>query len=147
MVSSPGVDFISRNHVFPSSVTSNFSSIKVFFFFNVDHFWSLCWICYNVASVLFFGFLAARHVGSQLPDQESKPHTPHIGRWLPLDLQLFLLFSGSVVSHCLQLHGLQHTRLPCPSVSSRVCSNSCPLSQWCHPAISSSDALFSFCSQ
>ena len=37
----------------------------------------------------------------------------------------------------LWLHGLQHTRLLCPSVSPRVCSNSCPLSWWCHPVISS----------
>ena len=44
-------------------------------------------------------------------------------------------------------HGLQHTRLPCPSLSPRVCSNSCPLSQWCHPTISSSAALFSSCPQ
>ena len=40
-------------------------------------------------------------------------------------------------------HGLQHARLPCPSPSSRVCSNSCPMSQWCHPTISSSFASFS----
>jgi len=78
----------------------------------------------------------------------NQSHTPpHVGRWLPLDLQLFLLFSGSVVSHSLQLHGLQHTRLPCPSVSPRVCSNSCPLSQWCHPAISPSVIPFSSCPQ
>ena len=48
------------------------------------------------------------------------------------------LFSCSVVSNSLPPHGLQHTRLPCPSPSPRVCSNSCPLSQWCHPTISSS---------
>ena len=35
-------------------------------------------------------------------------------------------------------HGLQHTRLPCSSLSSRVCSNSCPLTWWCYPTISSS---------
>ena len=40
-------------------------------------------------------------------------------------------------------HGLQHTRLPCPSLSPRVCSNSCPLSWWCHPTISFSAAPFS----
>ena len=40
-------------------------------------------------------------------------------------------------------HRLQHARLPCPSLSSRVCSNSCPLSQWCHPIISSSVTRFS----
>ena len=38
----------------------------------------------------------------------------------------------------LQSHGLQYARLPCPSPASRVYSNSCPLSQWCHPTISSS---------
>ena len=44
-------------------------------------------------------------------------------------------------------HGLQHTSLPCPPLSPRVCSNSCPLSWWCHPAVSSSAAPFSFCHQ
>ena len=43
----------------------------------------------------------------------------------------------------LQLHELQQTRLPGPSLSPRVCSNSCSLSQGCHPTISSSVALFS----
>ena len=47
----------------------------------------------------------------------------------------------------LVLHELQHARLPCPSLSPGVCSNSCPLSQWCHPTISSSVAPFSSCSQ
>ena len=42
-------------------------------------------------------------------------------------------------------HGLHHARLPCSSPSPRVCSNSCPLSQWCHPTISSSVTLFSSC--
>ena len=41
------------------------------------------------------------------------------------------------MSSSLQPHGMQHTRLPCPSLSPRVCSNSCPLSWWCHPSISS----------
>ena len=45
-------------------------------------------------------------------------------------------FSCSVVSKSLQPHGLQHIRLPCPSPTPRVYSNSCPLSQWCHPIIS-----------
>ena len=47
------------------------------------------------------------------------------------------------MSDSLWPHGLQHARLPCPSLSPRVCSNSCPLSRWCHPTISSSVALFS----
>ena len=37
------------------------------------------------------------------------------------------------MSDSLQPHGLQHARLPCPSQSLGVCSNSCPLSRWCHP--------------
>ena len=49
----------------------------------------------------------------------------------------------SVVSDSLQSHGLQHARLCCPSPSPGVWSNSCPLSQWCHPTISSSIILFS----
>ena len=50
------------------------------------------------------------------------------------------------MSDSLWPHGLQHTRLPCPSLSPGVCSNLCPVSQWCHPTISSSVIPFS-CSQ
>ena len=53
------------------------------------------------------------------------------------------LFSHLVVSDSLILHGLQHTRLSCPSLIPRGCSNSCTSSQWCHPTISSSVILFS----
>ena len=45
-----------------------------------------------------------------------------------------LLFSCSVMSDSLQTHGLQHARIPCPSLSPGACSNSCPLSWWCHPS-------------
>ena len=55
--------------------------------------------------------------------------------------------SVAVVSDSLWSHGLQHARLPCPSLSRRVCSNSCPLSPWCHPTISSSVSSCSSCSQ
>ena len=51
------------------------------------------------------------------------------------------LFSCSVMSDFLQFHGLQHSRLPCPLPSPRVCSNSCPLSPWCRPNISSCYSL------
>ena len=60
---------------------------------------------------------------------------------------LLLLFSHLVVSDSLWPHELQHTRLPCPSPSSRACSNSCQLSQCCHPTISSSVFPFSSCLQ
>ena len=59
---------------------------------------------------------------------------------------IMLRFSSSVLSDSLWPHGLQHTRLPCPSLSPRVCLNSCPLSLRCHP-ISSSAASFSSCLQ
>ena len=58
-----------------------------------------------------------------------------------------LQFSQSVMSDSLQPHESQHARPPCPSQTSGVCSNSCPLSQWCHPAISSSVVPFSSCPQ
>ena len=56
-----------------------------------------------------------------------------------------LLFSCSVVSESLWPHGLQHTRLPCPSPTPGAYSNSCPLSQWCYPTSSSSVVPFSSC--
>ena len=56
---------------------------------------------------------------------------------------MLLLFSSSVMSNSLQSHRLQHARLLYPSPSHRVCSNSCPLSQWCHPTISSISSISS----
>ena len=55
----------------------------------------------------------------------------------------------SITMSCVTLQpgGWQHARLPCPSLSPAVCSNSCPLSQWCHPNISSSVIPFSSCLQ
>ena len=58
---------------------------------------------------------------------------------------LKMLFSHLVVSNSLWPHGLQHTKLPCPSQSPGVCSDSCLLSQWCHPINSSSSVPFSSC--
>ena len=56
---------------------------------------------------------------------------------------------SSVSQSCLTLwpHGLQHTRLPCPSPTPKACSSSCPSSQWCHPTLSSSVVPFSSCLQ
>ena len=66
------------------------------------------------------------------------------GCFIPVILQF-----SSVAQSCptLQTHGLQHTRLPCPSPTPRACSNSSPWSRWCHQTISSSVALFSSCLQ
>ena len=60
---------------------------------------------------------------------------------------LWLLFSCSVASNSLWPHGLQHSRIPCPSPSPGVCSNSCPLNQWCHTTIVSFYSPFSSCPQ
>ena len=69
------------------------------------------------------------------------PHFPgSLGR-------LALLQFSSVVSDSLWPHESQHARPPCPSQTPGVCSNSCPSSRWCHPAISSSVVPFSSCPQ
>ena len=64
----------------------------------------------------------------------------HFKRWAQtrFGISVLRLFSCSVVSDSLRPHGLRHARLPCPSLSPRVCSNSCPSSRWGHPTISSS---------
>ena len=56
-----------------------------------------------------------------------------------------LLPSHQIMSNFLGSHGLKHTRPLCLSPSPRVCPSSCPMNLWCHPAISSSVTLFSFC--
>ena len=66
----------------------------------------------------------------------------HLGQF-----QLSVQFSRSVVSRSLRACGLQHARPPCPSPTPGVYSNSCPLSQWCHPTISSAVIPFSSCLQ
>ena len=60
--------------------------------------------------------------------------------WELWRLTLLLLFNRSVVSESMRHHRLQDARLPCPSLSPRICSNSCPLCGWCHPTISFSVA-------
>ena len=56
-------------------------------------------------------------------------------------------FSNSVVSDSLWSHGLKCAKFPCPSPTPRACSNSCPLSRWCYPTISSSVVPFFSCLQ
>ena len=75
------------------------------------------------------------------------PKCAYVQEWLKKVLMshLSVQFSRSVVSYSLWPHGLQHTRPPCPSPTPAVYSNSCPLSRWCHPAISSSIIPFSSC--
>ena len=68
---------------------------------------------------------------------------------LPVFLNLYssIQFNCSVMSDSLQPHEPQHSRPPCPSLTPGVYPNSCPLSRWCHPTISSSVVPVSFCLQ
>ena len=84
----------------------------------------------------FFHFLYSSFI---CPFREQPPVSSDL---LPFSLQS-VQFSRSVVSDSLWHHELHHARLPCPSPTPRVYSNSCPLSQWCHPTISSSAVPFS----
>ena len=70
-------------------------------------------------------------------------HRPFLAKWCLFNV-LFrfviaflprssVLFSCSIMSDTLQPHGLQHSKLPCPSPTPGACSNSCPSSRWCHP--------------
>ena len=61
--------------------------------------------------------------------------SPHLYTHEHLHILLLLMFSLSVMSDSLWPDGLQHSRLPCPSPPPRACSDSCPLSRWCHPTI------------
>ena len=65
------------------------------------------------------------------------PSPNHETHWIH-SVHTSVQFSHSAVSNSLWPHGLQHTRLPCPSPTPKACSNSCPSSQWCHPTILSS---------
>ena len=72
----------------------------------------------------------------------------HVLSYSEVVSQLFVIAAQSL--SCVRLfatYGLRHARLPCPSPSPGVCSDSCPLSWWCRPTISSSAAFLSFCLQ
>ena len=80
--------------------------------------------------------------------QEDTRTTSHRGlTWKASLGQTSVQFNRSVVSDSLRPRELQHARPPCPSTTPRVYPNSCPLSGWCHPTISSSVVPFSSCPQ
>ena len=83
--------------------------------------------------------------GSNLLSQwvQNSPNGPAFFLYILSSFQ----FSHSVVSGSLRPHESQHARLPCPSLTAGVHSDSCPSSQCCHPAISSSIVPFSSCPQ
>ena len=65
----------------------------------------------------------------------------------PVCLCCWFSVTNACLTLCNPMHGLQHTRPPCPSLSPSVCPSSCPLNWWCYPIISFSVAPFSFCLQ
>ena len=98
------------------------------------------------------GMLEWVAISSHLPKPRIKPKSPALTGgfftaeplWKPI---LYYQFSHSVVSDYLWPHEPQHARPPCPLPTPGVYSNSCPLSRWCHPTISSSVVPFSSCLQ
>ena len=78
--------------------------------------------------------------------EERQPHTCHSFK-MQIENEKGVQFSHSVVSNSLRPHEPQHARPPCPLPTSGVYPSSCPLSWWCHPAISSSAVPFSSCPQ
>ena len=90
-------------------------------------------------SLWFSGISMSQHTEASLSSHLWWRFSPGAMGWFLVQL----LFSHSVMSDSLQPCELQHSRLPCPSPSTQGCSNSCPLSWWCHPTVSSSVAPFS----
>ena len=106
------------------------------------------WSCWSLCLDCPFQYLLVAH---SLQLNVFTPVLPPLGglpssslaALLPVSFISSMASGHSVVSDSLEPNGLLHARFPCPSPSPRVCSNSCPLSQWCHPTISSSVAPFS----
>ena len=100
--------------------------------------WGKVWRC---KSLLENSKLRPQWFAELLGDSAVSDYLYLTPSWLYLGFSV--QFSCSVVSNSLRPHGLQHTRLPCPSATPGVYSNSCPLSWWYHPTISSSVVPFS----
>ena len=83
-------------------------------------------------------------LGQNLSAHSGQDETAAGNKWTEFQI---CQFSHSVLSNSLWPHGLQQTRLPCPSPTPRACPNSCPLTWWRHPTISSSVVPFSSCFQ
>ena len=104
--------------------------------------------CGTKTHMIFFFFLVkwsrklsqlSKYFSHILPNHTPKTLTNHLQRMLAV---VFIVIQLWVVSQSSCAQELQHTGLPCPSVFPRFCSNSCPLSRWCHQTISSSVAPF-----
>ena len=114
--------------------------------------------CYHISEFIFLNSLVSRTNMKKYLKLKKLPGTmePRTRRYFKVSFFFFfnlgkaissVQFSRSVVSDSLQSHGRQHFRPPCPSSTPGVYSNSCPLSQCCHPTISNSVISFSSCLQ
>ena len=108
------------------------------------------WTCYNKLFYLWPEIISyvplSLLFSHQVMSNSLRPHPCTAAHQASLLFQLSSVqFSHSVTSDSLRSHESQHARPPCPSPTPRVHSNSCPSSQWCYPAISSSVVPFSSC--
>ena len=111
---------------------------------------SFFWEMATHSSILAGDFHGQRHLVGHSPWSHKESDTTEWLTFSGKSLQVVISsvqFSRSVVSNSLQPHESQHARPPCPSPTPGVHSDSCPSSQWCHPAISSSVVPFSSCPQ
>ena len=136
-----------RAHLDDFSFSPNFRSKEVPIFQKSGNYWVTEGVSFTYKKLVFPGLpeLSSSHVLSIASFLFKRKGAL---AWAPCFWQVLypfggLLVSRSVVSISLQSHGLQHSRLPCPLLSPRVGSDSCPLSWWCHPTISSSVIPFS----
>ena len=108
---------------------------------NIPHIFTFCCCCYWVAMSTLGDSMDCSIPGSSVTTMSWS-----LLKFVSIESICFssVQFSCSIVSDSLRPHGLQHARPPCSLPTLGVCSNSCPLSQWCHPTISSSVVPFSF---
>ena len=101
-------------------------------------------LVHSLCSCLALNLSQFLRSSSNIWDTRSQERLPNVEHRICLHS---VQFSRSVMSDSLRPHGLQHTRPPCPSPTPGVYLNSCALSRWCHPTISSSVVPFSSCLQ
>ena len=137
-----------RAHLDDFSFSPNFRSKEVPIFQKSGNYWVTEGVSFTYKKLVFPGLpeLSSSHVLSIASFLFKRKGAL---AWAPCFWQVLYPFGGLLVSHSvvsisLQSHGLQHSRLPCPLLSPRVGSDSCPLSWWCHPTISSSVIPVSF---
>ena len=116
---------------------------KFMFLFEVFSDWSLNNLFSSISWLLISLYLVSSANWILIPGKTQRLSLFSVNLQTLLSVQ----FNCSVVSDSLRPHELQHARSPCPSPTPGVHANSCPSSQWCHPAISSSVVPFSSCPQ